>query len=480
MTEEELREKLKTIQNTKCESQNLELKAAHERCPRRLYDTLSSFSNQDGGGTIIFGIDESNDYAAVGVYDIQDIQKKINSQCLQMEPVVRPVLTVTEVDGKGFVSAEIPAVDIADRPCFYRGVGRIKGAYVRVGDSDEPMTEYEIYSYEAFRRKTHDEVRLAERAEFSSLDKNRVEDYIRRLRIGKTNLSQLSDGQIQELMNITQKGRITLSAVLLFGLYPQAFYPQLCVIATVVPGQQVSDLGPDKERFADNERIEGDISQMLERAMQFVRRNIKIKTIINEQDGKREDRAEYPMTAVREALLNALLHRDYSIHTEGMPVQLQLFENRLEIRSPGGIYGRIAVDQLGKVQPDTRNPVLASALEVLEIAENRYSGIPIIERELARYGLPPAQIEDKRGTFTITFYKKNSVAGITDANSQDKDLLGYCSQPRSRKEIATYLGIKTISYAVNNYIKPLVKAGKLRMTVPDSPRSHSQRYVRTE
>ncbi|MCR5176883.1 MAG: putative DNA binding domain-containing protein [Anaerovibrio sp.] len=480
MTEDELKEKVKLIQNTKCESQNLELKAAHEGCPRRLYDTLSSFSNQDGGGTIIFGIDESNDYAAVGVYDIQDIQKKINSQCLQMEPVVRPVLTVTEVDGKGFVSAEIPAVDIADRPCFYRGVGRIKGAYVRVGDSDEPMTEYEIYSYEAFRRKTHDEVRLAERAEFSSLDKNRVEDYIRRLRIGKTNLSQLSDGQIQELMNITQKGRITLSAVLLFGLYPQAFYPQLCVIATVVPGQQVSDLGPDKERFADNERIEGDISQMLERAMQFVRRNIKIKTIINEQDGKREDRAEYPMTAVREALLNALLHRDYSIHTEGMPVQLQLFENRLEIRSPGGIYGRIAVDQLGKVQPDTRNPVLASALEVLEIAENRYSGIPIIERELARYGLPPAQIEDKRGTFTITFYKKNSVAGITDANSQDKDLLGYCSQPRSRKEIATYLGIKTISYAVNNYIKPLVKAGKLRMTVPDSPRSHSQRYVRAD
>ncbi|MBQ3853576.1 MAG: putative DNA binding domain-containing protein [Anaerovibrio sp.] len=480
MTEEELREKLKIIQNTKCESQNLELKAAHEGCPRRLYDTLSSFSNQDGGGTIIFGIDESNDYAAVGVYDIQDIQKKINSQCLQMEPVVRPVLTVTEVDGKGFVSAEIPAVDIADRPCFYRGVGRIKGAYVRVGDSDEPMTEYEIYSYEAFRRKTHDEVRLAERAEYSSLDKNRVEDYIRRLRIGKTNLSQLSDGQIQELMNITQKGRITLSAVLLFGLYPQAFYPQLCVIATVVPGQQVSDLGPDKERFADNERIEGDISQMLERAMQFVRRNIKIKTIINEQDGKREDRAEYPMTAVREALLNALLHRDYSIHTEGMPVQLQLFENRLEIRSPGGIYGRIAVDQLGKVQPDTRNPVLASALEVLEIAENRYSGIPIIERELARYGLPPAKIEDKRGTFTITFYKKNSVAGITDANSQDKDLLGYCSQPRSRKEIATYLGIKTISYAVNNYIKPLVKAGKLRMTIPESPGSHSQRYVRAD
>lgn len=482
MTEDELKEKVKLIQKIKCESQNLELKAAHEGCPKRLYDTLSSFSNQDGGGTIIFGIDESQDYKAVGVYDTQDIQKKINSQCLQMEPEVRPILTVTEIDGKGFVSAEIPAIDIAERPCFYRGVGRIKGAYVRVGDSDEPMTEYEIYSYEAFRRKNHDEVRPAERADYSSLDKNKVNDFIRRLRIGKPNLSQLPDEQIHELMSITQNGQITLNATLLFGLYPQAFYPQLCVIATVVPGLIIGTLGADGERFTDNERIEGDIIQMLDRSMQFVRRNIKVKTIISENDGKREDRPEYPMTAVREALLNALVHRDYSIHTEGMPIQLQMFEDRLEISSPGGIYGRITVDQLGKVQPDTRNPVLASALEVLEITENRYSGIPIIKRELARYGLPPAQIEVRHGSFKITFYKKQINATISGSVeiSADKDLLNYCTQPRSRKEIAEYLGIKTTGYVVANYIKPLLKAGKLRMTIPDSPRSHSQRYVRVD
>lgn len=77
MTTDELKELLKSIQKNKCES---ELKRAEFECPKRLYDTLSSFSNQDTGGTILFGIYEENDYEEVGVYDPQDIQKKINEK----------------------------------------------------------------------------------------------------------------------------------------------------------------------------------------------------------------------------------------------------------------------------------------------------------------------------------------------------------------------------------------------------------------
>jgi ATP-dependent DNA helicase RecG len=243
---------------------------------------------------------------------------------------------------------------------------------------------------------------------------------------------------------------------------------------------QVGDLGTESERFLDNERIEGDLAQMLERALQFVRRNIKSKTIINEATGKREDRTDYPMNAVREAILNALVHRDYSIHTEGMPIQIQLFEDRMEIRSPGGLYGRITVDQLGKVQPDTRNPMLASAMETLHLTENRYSGIPIIRKELASYGLPPAELEDRRGTFTITFRKRpqNSDSPIhTTDDTRIANLIDFCQQPRSRSEIASFLGIKTVTYAMQQYIKPLLDANKLQMTLPEQPRSHKQKYV---
>ena len=121
MTEEELIGKLEMIQRMKSESNILELKSAEKGCPTRLYDTLSSFSNQDEGGVIYFGIDEKNNYKEVGVYDPQDIQKNINEQCLQMEPKVRPLLTVVEKNGKYFVSAEIPGVDLTERPCFYQG-----------------------------------------------------------------------------------------------------------------------------------------------------------------------------------------------------------------------------------------------------------------------------------------------------------------------------------------------------------------------
>ena len=153
MTAEELLEKLELIQKLKCETATLELKSAEQGCPKHLYDSLSSFSNQDDGGIIIFGVDEKQDYKEVGVYDPQDIQKKINEQCLQMVPVIRPLITVVEKNSKFFVSAEIPGADLTDRPVFYQGRGRLKGSYTRIGDSDEPMTEYEVYSYEAYRKK---------------------------------------------------------------------------------------------------------------------------------------------------------------------------------------------------------------------------------------------------------------------------------------------------------------------------------------
>ena len=80
MTTEELYDKLKLIQKMKCETQNLELKSAEQGYPKRVYDSLSSFSNQDDGGIIVFGIDEKQDYKEVGVYDAQDIQKKIKTE----------------------------------------------------------------------------------------------------------------------------------------------------------------------------------------------------------------------------------------------------------------------------------------------------------------------------------------------------------------------------------------------------------------
>ena len=472
---EEFRDKLNEIQNLKCETQTLEIKSAERGCPKRLYDTLSSFSNQDDGGVIIFGVDEDHDYREVGVYDAQDLQRSVNAQCLQMEPVVRPLMTVMERDGKSFVAAEIPGIDLSERPCYYRGQGRIKGSFVRIGDSDEPMTEYEIYSYESFRKKYQDDIRPIQRATLQALDREELEIYVQKLKDGKPNLARLSDPEIYELMNITRNECVTLSAVMLFSPYPQAYFPQMCITAVVVPGTEVGDVGDMGERFIDNQRIEGNIAQMLDEALQFVRKNMRNKTIIDPDTGKRDDRTDYPITAVREAVVNALVHRDYSIHTEGMPIQLLMFSDRLEIRNPGGIYGRLRVDQLGKVQPDTRNPVLASAMEVLGITENRYSGIPTIRKVMAEYGLREPEFLDQRGSFVVKFYAGVKEVCKTEHDEKVEDLLLFCQTPRTRREIADYLGLTSVTYAIQRHIMPLVEQGLIRMSVPDKPKSQKQR-----
>ena len=159
MLEDALLEIVRKINREKCEKPHIEVKKASGGTPKKLYDTLSSFSNQVGGGIIIFGIDEASDFKLVGVYDAQDLQKKVMEQCLQMEPVVRPLFTIVQIEEKTLVSAEISECDIYDKPCFYKGAGRLRGSYIRVEDSDQPMTEYEIYSYEAFKKRIHDELR---------------------------------------------------------------------------------------------------------------------------------------------------------------------------------------------------------------------------------------------------------------------------------------------------------------------------------
>ena len=482
MTTEELLGLLEQVQKMKCETNTLELKSAESGCPKRLYDTFSSFSNQDEGGIIVFGIKEDEDYKEVGVYNVQDLQKKINEQALQMEPVVRPLMTTAEKNGHFFVSAEIPGMDLAERPCFYRGHGRLRGSFIRIGDSDEQMTEYEIYSFDAFRKKYQDDIRTVQRATLSSLDTAVLNSYLERLKHGKPNLANLDEEEIYELMSITREREVTLNAALLFSPYPQAYFPQLCIIAIVVPGKEIGDLGDAGERFIDNRRIEGSIPQMLDGAIQFVRKNMRTKTIINPETGKREDRTDYPITAVREAIVNALVHRDYSINTEGMPIQLIMFEDHMEVRNPGGIYGRIKINQLGKVQPDTRNPVLAGALEVLGITENRYSGIPTIRKVMEEYGLPEPIFLDERGSFVVKFSRESKAEhklGVLNETIDIKyqKLVRFCETPRSRKEICEFLGLKSTAYGIKEYVLPLVDQGILKMTIPDRPKSSNQRYV---
>ena len=473
MQTEDLKKIVLDVKTLKTETQTIELKSAAQGCPTRLFDTLSSFSNQDEGGIIIFGVDETDNYAVKGVYDAQDLQKKVTEQCKQMEPAVRALFTVCAVDGHTVVSAEIPGVDISERPVFYKGVGRIKGSYVRVGESDEPMSEYEIYSYEAFRKRIRDDIRTVGNRKFHIINEKRMDDYLTAVRNERRNLADnVSEEEILELMGITSDGIPTLAGLMTFSKYPQAYFPQLCITAISLPGTEQGTVGDDGERFLDNRRITGAIPEMLEEAVEFVRKNSRTKTIIDD-NGRRADKPEYPIKAVREAILNALVHRDYSVHTENIPIRIEMYRDRMEVINSGGLYGKISIDALGKVHPETRNAALANMLELLNVTENRYSGIPTMRSEFARAGLPAPLFSVSHGEFKVVM--KNGL--FPETLPIPDSLVEFCSTPRTRAEIVAFVG-KSKNYVMSKLVNPLVESGKLKMTMPERPKSPDQRFVK--
>lgn len=302
--------------------------------------------------------------------------------------------------------------------------------------------------------------------------------YFRRKRLERPKFARLSDDQTYEMLYLTSGGVPTLAAVMNFGIYPQGYLPQLAITAIVVPGTEIGETAEDEARFIDNRRIEGTLSDMLEEALAFCGRNMKSRTIINLETGKHINRTEYPLAAIREAVLNALIHRDYSHYTEGTPIQIDFFTDRLEIHSPGNLYGRMTVEQLGIARPDQRNPALAVMAETLLGAENRYSGIPTIRREMAEYGLPEPVFQNRRNEFVVIMYNsyQAEVPAEMTNHQRAKDLITYCKTPRTRQEIADYLGIGVSNYLMKRYIQPLLEAGSLKMTLPDRPKSSKQKF----
>lgn len=171
--------------------------------------------------------------------------------------------------------------------------------------------------------------------------------------------------------------------------------------AVAVAGTEITQ-AEDGTRFLDSKRLEGTVDQIIEDAMAFVRRNTRTKVVVEE--GRRRDIPEYPENAVREVVTNSLMHRDYGPYSDGTPCRLAIYSDRLECWNPGGIYGGQSVDDLGHENMPTRNPTLVSLLEIMRVAENRHSGIPVIRDEMRRAGLRQPVFVDSRDTFTVRLY----------------------------------------------------------------------------
>ncbi len=524
----ELMELVEKVQSRQANGTAIEIRSAARECPKPLYAVLSSFSNQDSGGVILFGLDAKSRFAVTGVYDADDLQKKILEQCRQMTPVVKPLFTVLKCRNGCVVAAEIPPLDVLERPCYYKGMGRSRGSYVREGSLDVSMPDYRIYSYEAYRKKYQDDIRINCNVDMSAVNEKALNSYLSMAKERHPGLVHLPESDIKRFLGMTVDGHPTLTCTLLFSIYPQMFYPQYAVHAMVVAGaggnigaremirkrtqegvrgegreetqREIQKKAPgevqkeaqgeaqkgvqgelqkeawEEVQYMVNQRLEGTIPEILNGVETFFNRNLKRKFMRDPGTGRRMERYEYPVAALKEAVLNALVHRDYSVYTQSVPVEVIIYKNRIEIWSPGGLYGRMSFDKLGEGQAEIRNPVLTRALEIMGVMKNRHSGIPAMQRELKSLGMEDVVFSESERFFCVTFYNgENEDTPVSDFTEEEK-LLKFCEIPRGRKEIAEFLGMTTIFYVSNHYINPLVESGRLKMTIPSHPKSKNQKF----
>lgn len=301
----------------------------------------------------------------------------------------------------------------------------MQGSYIRVGDADKPMTEYEVYSYEAFRKKYRDDIRPVEQVRVQNLDQDRLAQYVLRRKQDRPHFATLELSRLYDLIGVTKNGVVTLAAVLLFSPYPQAYFPQLSIIGTHVPGTEMGLLDEQGRRFIDSKRLEGTLPEMLEQAVGVVRNNMQVSTRIDPATGRRIDRPEYPLDAVRETILNALVHRDYSIHTEGMPIRLTMYSDRLEVANPGGLYmldcDKAIVDYVsalnGFYMRYSDDFCIIIPCEEKQIATDAFSHIKSILHGVKHLTLQP----DKTQYFYYSGTSVENVATVFDSNSNGQN-----------------------------------------------------------
>ena len=353
------------------------------------------------------------------------------------------------------------------------------------------MTDYELYSLQSYNDHIFEDTRPNKRATVEDLNEEQLDLYIEKVKSNKPHFSKNDFNKCLKLCGIidSNKEQIypTLAGIMTFGEYPQSFYPQLFIACVVVPGTELGDTGTLGERFIDNKRIEGTIEEMLNGTMNFLRRNMKTSVIID-TNGNRTNRTEYPLEALREAVANALIHRDYSTQTENAYISVNIYEDRIEVLNPGTLYGTNKLEKLGTATTmESRNPTIVRILEEKgSVIENRHSGIPTMKREMKKYGLPEPEFYEERDSFKVIF--RNSIADKQQSDTQsdtqftiitditDK-VLKYCEEPRTAKEIRDYLNISSKRYVAYNIIKPLINMGKLEYTNKNSINARNQKYI---
>lgn len=462
----------------------VEAKRARGSVPQELWRSIVAFANKQGG-VVLLGVDERNAFAVTGVADPAAAETRLGQLCsVEIEPAIRAQISSHRIEDEWVVVAEIPPIEPTLAPAYYRAKGLPGGAYIRVGDGDRQLSAYEVHLLLSRRGQPREELRPVPDATLADLDRDSVDSYIRRMRSTRRAFADRDDPTVLRMSRVLVEagGDVvpSLAGLLAFGEFPQQHFPQLNLTFVAYPDVQRGVAGPDGERFLDNAAFDGPIPVLVEDALRRLRSNMRRGAVVRSVG--RVDVWEYPIPALREAIVNALVHRDFSAGALGTQVQIGLYPDRVTVRNPGGLYGPVEASQLPDLPVSaTRNPMLLRILEDVPLAdngmvcENRGSGLAVIVESLRASGHPPPEFADSLAVFEVTFRAaisgtqgrsdlpevRDTGAALTDPATAS--ILAELEHgPLSRRELSERTGLA--SHVVRYRLDKLRTAGLVRRT----------------
>ena len=396
------------------ENERIEAKRAQD-VGKSLLETICAFANEPGmdGGWLLLGVAPDEQalfpgYAIEGVTDPDKLSADIASQCASVFNMpLRVDIRTESLEGKPVIVVSVPEAAPQAKPIYFKSTGLPRGAFRRIGSTDQRCTEDDLEALYASRQHESFDAGLVAGAELDDLDEKVIADYRAARAEANPDAEELrwADLELLQALNAVRRDasgawKPTVAGLLLFGtaVALRRSFPMTRVDYIRVPGREWV---PHPERRFDTVELRAPMFSLLRRIQAAILDDLPKSFGLEEGQLQRSDQPVIPLRALREVLVNALMHRSYRAHA---PVQVIRYANRLEIRNPG--FSLKSRDHLGEPGSMSRNPHIAAVLHETRFAETKGSGIRAIREAMDKAGLVPPLFESDRGQdqFSVFFF----------------------------------------------------------------------------
>jgi ATP-dependent DNA helicase RecG len=430
------------------ESQTLDFKNSPD--VRSIAEDVCGMLNTDGG-VVVVGVTDNG--SVVGIENPEIQAEEIENRVRQRIAPPAPWSVInTEAEGKAVIIIDVP--NGSRKPYVIDGK-----VFVRLGVTTRPARPEDINRLIQQRIKSDEnwERQPAVGITASDLDATEIDRTIRQaIKAGRFDSNVMNTEDVLQRLNLVIEGRPIQGAVVAFGSQVLPWYPQ-CTL------RMAKFRGVTKEEFVDQRKVSGHAFLLLDEASKFLGKHLPIRGTFEEGELRRQDRPLFPILALREALVNALCHRDYSI--AGGAVSVALFEDRLEIASTGTLPQGISLTDLKRdhfSQP--RNPLLADIFYRRGLIELWGRGTQGIVRLCIEAGCPEPVFEERAGEFVVRFlaphYAPNVPLGLNLSDRQGRILTLFQRKPaRTLRELREAIDASLSDSTIRNELNRLRDLG---------------------